>query len=122
MNLQKILQFKNTFTEKRLFLLLLMGFFATDILFFNVNKAEWGDSYRILRASELLKQGAYPDDEKRPPLLSLVIASRPLTIDPVIYSRIVLFVFSLCSFVLFYFLARKYISNLFWLTWASLAF
>lgn len=68
----------------------------------NFNAAEWGDSYRILRAAEAIKHGYYPEDEKRPPLFSLLLATRPLQVDPIMYGRIVMFFITVASAAVFY--------------------
>lgn len=86
-------------------------FVIVHIALFNINSAEWGDSYRILRASEFIKNGSYPLDEKRPPLFSAVLALRPFSIDAVTWGRAVMFIFSFLSFLLFYKLVKIYIKN-----------
>lgn len=86
-------------------------FLLVHVLLFNINTAEWGDSYRILRASEYIRQGSYPEDEKRPPLYSLVLASRPETIDPVIWSRGIMLVISLAGLILFEKFLRQYLKQ-----------
>lgn len=98
MNLQrKTISFKNVplkFYAYGIFLII-------HIALFNVNVAEWGDSYRILRASEFIRQGTYPKDEKRPPLFSIFTATRIENIDAVLWGRVVMLIFSLLSFYVF---------------------
>ncbi len=78
------------------------------LLLLNFNAAEWGDSYRILRATEFIKNDfTYPEDEKRPPLYSLVLAFRPQNIDAVLWGRLTMFVVSILAFVVFYRLLQK---------------
>lgn len=77
-------------------------FVFVHLFLFNINAAEWGDSYRILRASEYVRKFSYPADEKRPPLYSVFLALRPAVIDQVVWGRIEMFVFSLLSFYVFY--------------------
>ena len=67
----------------------------------NINVAEWGDSYRILRASEYIKDFEYPSDEKRPPLYSFVLALSPEGFDQVGFARLMMFGISLVSLLLF---------------------
>ena len=67
-------------------------FILVHFFLLNVNTAEWGDSYRILRASEFMRDGSYPEDEKRPPLYSLVLAVRRVAVDPVSWARGFMFV------------------------------
>ena len=74
---------------------------ALHILTINVNYAEWGDSYRILRASQHIRDFSYPADEKRPPLYSLVLATYPSFVDPVAWGKLVMFGFSLLGLFLF---------------------
>lgn len=86
-------------------------FIVIHIGLFNVNTAEWGDSYRILRASEFIRNWTYPSNEKRPPLFSIFTALRPVFIEPVIWGRVVMLIFSILSFLLFSNLVKMYIKN-----------
>lgn len=85
----------------------LVFFILVHLILLNFNAAEWGDSYRILRASEHIKQNlyhgrfSYPSDEKRPPLYSVILATQPEFINPIIYGRLVNFLISIVSYVLF---------------------
>jgi len=89
------------FKGREVFLLGLVFFVLIHLFLFNINAAEWGDSYRILRAAQFVKNGTYPDDEKRPPLFSIILATNPSTIEPVVWARGVMFVFSVGSFIVF---------------------
>ena len=86
-------------------------FIIVHIALFNFNVAEWGDSYRILRASEFIRDGSYPLDEKRPPLFSILLSIRPFSMEAVVWGRVVMFVFSFLSFLLFYKLVEIYIKK-----------
>ncbi|GIW69565.1 MAG: hypothetical protein KatS3mg101_0312 [Patescibacteria group bacterium] len=86
-------------------------FILSHVFLFNVNTAEWGDSYRILRASEYIRAGAYPDDEKRPPLYSVVLALRPESADPIQWGRGIMFIVSLAGFFLFDRYLRRYVKD-----------
>lgn len=70
--------------------------------FFNINAAEWGDSYRILRASEFVREFSYPADEKRPPLFSVLLALRPSFVDQVTWGRLEMLIVSAGVFYVFY--------------------
>jgi len=71
-------------------------FIVLHIFLLNINVAEWGDSYRILRASEYLRNDfTYPDDEKRPPVYSTLLAIRPTFVEPILWGRIFMLVTSL---------------------------
>lgn len=100
--LKKIICYKKIF---------LVFFILLHIFLFNINVAEWGDSYRILRASEFIRKGVYPDDEKRLPLFSLILAARPNSVDPILWGRIILFVFSVFSFLIFEKILRQFIKE-----------
>lgn len=77
-------------------------FILVHLLLLNINVAEWGDSYRILRASEYVRSdGIYPTDEKRPPLYSLLLSIRPENIDQILWGRLLMFFVSLVYFYLF---------------------
>ena len=75
----------------------------------NINSAEWGDSYRILRASNYVRQFSYPDDEKRPPLFSILLAIRPAGVDAVLWGRIFMLGISFLALFVFYLLCKKYL-------------
>ncbi|NMB69988.1 glycosyltransferase family 39 protein [candidate division WWE3 bacterium] len=94
----------------------------SHIFLINFNAAEWGDSYRILRAAQLSRTGFYPIDEKRPPLFSLIIANYPEGMDPLMFGRVVMTVVSILSIVAFYFLAKRFIKSQSYLTLALLLF
>lgn len=81
------------------------------MLLTNVNSAEWGDSYRILRASNFVREFSYPDDEKRPPLFSALLAIRPANIDPVLWGRLFMLVTSFSALFVFYKLCRYYLAT-----------
>lgn len=100
----------------------LVVFVVLHILLFNINVAEWGDSYRMLRASNFIRKGAYPNDEKRPPLFPAILALRPSNVDPVIWGRGVVFVISLGYFLVYYSFAEKFIKNRKYLLAANLLF
>ena len=86
-------------------------FIVVHIALVNFNSAEWGDSYRILRASEFIRTGSYPSDEKRPPLFSALLALRPVSVDAVIWGRVAMLIFSILSFFVFYKLVKIYIKD-----------
>lgn len=86
-------------------------FLLIHVLFFNINAAEWGDSYRILRAAEFLRYFAYPTDEKRPPFFSLFLALRPYFLDQLFWGKLAVLFFSIGSFLVFYKLVGLYIKK-----------
>jgi len=86
-------------------------FIIVHFLLLNINTAEWGDSYRILRASEFIRDGSYPEDEKRPPLYSLFLAVRPEAIDPVMWARGFMLVAGFAGMVLFSKFLKQYIKD-----------
>jgi hypothetical protein len=86
-------------------------FLILHLVFLNINAAEWGDSYRILRASQYIQNLDYPADEKRPPLFSALLALRPERTDPILWGRLFMFALSLASFVLFNELAKLYLTQ-----------
>ena len=92
MNLQKRITFRH---------LIIALFLVLHVFLLNINVAEWGDSYRILRASEFIREGSYPPDEKRPPLYSLILSARPQNVDQVLFGRIVMLVISIASLYVF---------------------
>ncbi|RJR26411.1 hypothetical protein C4561_05470 [candidate division WWE3 bacterium] len=89
------------FFKRHYFKIALALFIVVHVLLLNINVAEWGDSYRILRASEYVREGSYPEDEKRPVLFSLMLALRPSFIDQTTFGRVVLLAFSFASLIIF---------------------
>ncbi len=88
-------------------------------LLFNINTAEWGDSYMILRASEYVRMGTYPEDEKRPPLFSVLLAARPANIDPVLWGRCEMFLFGFLGLILATSFFKLYLKDDKWTAVAS---
>lgn len=102
MTLLKIITFSNV----------IFTFFVLFHLFlFNINVAEWGDSYRILRASEFIRLGLYPENEKRPPLFSATLALRPGNLDAIFFGRLVMLAFSVLAFLIFGKFVRRFIKD-----------
>ncbi len=122
MNLHWQQTLKNYINKYWVILVTSAAFLAVHLYFFSFNTAEWGDSYRILRASEAVRKGYYPSDEKRPPLTAFLIATQPSNIDQVVYARLLLMIFSFGAYLLFYSLLKIFIEDKFWQTWAMLAF
>lgn len=88
------------------FIHLLLLFILLHLVLLNINAAEWGDSYRILRAAEYVREFSYPQDEKRPPLFSVALAIRPQNIDPVLWGRVFMLGISTLFFVVYYKFAK----------------
>lgn len=100
MNLQKIkLQIKSPFKNPTFYIFIL--FLSAHVALFNINAAEWGDSYRILRGSEYIRNISYPADEKRPPLFSFVLAIRPSFVDQIFWGRLEMLAISILAFFIF---------------------
>ena len=88
--------FKNKFT---IFFFIYLIF---RIIIFNINSAEWGDSYRILRATNFIENGSYPKDEKRPPLFSFFLILIPNNVDQIYGGRVLMILVSVFTVYLFY--------------------
>jgi len=97
--------------KKRVYVVALALGLVARALLININSAEWGDSYRILRASNFVKQFSYPSDEKRPPLFSILLAIRLNNVDAVLWGRIIMFDISILSLYVFYILSKKYLAT-----------
>lgn len=76
-------------------------FLIIHIVFLNINAAEWGDSYKILRSAQFLRHLSYPIDEKRPPLFPFFLSFVPTSTDQIFWGRVELLFFSLVSFLVF---------------------
>ncbi len=90
-------------------LILLVLYVLIHLVLINVNVAEWGDSYRILRAALYIDNLTYPDDEKRPPLFSALISVFPQNPDPVLWGRVTVFALGVATFGLFLKLLKKFL-------------
>lgn len=93
---------ENSFLKSQKILLFFIFYFIFRVIFFDINSAEWGDSYRILRATSFLENLSYPKDEKRPPLFSAFLTLNPSNLDPVYSSRILMIFVSILVVFLFY--------------------
>lgn len=105
--MQKIVKLLNNYKYIIFFSLYLL----LRVLILNVNSAEWGDSYRILRASNYLQNFTYPQDEKRPFLFSALLTIK-FTNDEILSGRVVMLVITLMTILCFYFLLNKINYNL----------
>ena len=97
--------------KKLVFLVGITLILLARILLININSAEWGDSYRILRASNFVQQFSYPGDEKRPPLFSILLAVRPSSIDAILWGRLVMLGISFLALFVFYKLTQKLLAT-----------
>ncbi len=110
-SLQQIINIDKFFHEKSTINFVFVLFITLHLFLLNINFAEWGDSYRILRASEYLRSFDYPSDEKRPPLYSLLLSIRPSVVDPIIWGKILMLLISTLTFILFTKIASEFFSN-----------
>src|SRR3989344_6130450 len=101
--------------EKALILALLTTLVIVRIASTNVNSAEWGDSYRILEASRAIRQFTYPENEKRPPLFSAILAVRPQGVDEITWARGYMLVTTLLTLFVFGKFAKVFIKSAKWL-------
>jgi len=83
-------------------LLLFCFFVALRLALLNLNAAEWGDSYHILRGALALINFSYPLDEKRLPGFSALIAPFLFLAEPVSAGRIVVALLTLAILILSY--------------------
>lgn len=97
--------------KRHTLLIISLSFIIIHLALLNINSAEWGDSYRILRAAEYIRNVSYPDDEKRPPLFSAILAVHPAGIDPVFWGKLVMVAISFLCLVFFMRLARLFIKD-----------
>lgn len=100
-------------TKKRAYsfslLLTVLFILVARVSLININRAEWGDSYRILRASNFVQNLSYPEDEKRPPLFSALLAIRPKNADAITWGRLFMLLIGLASLAVFYKLSSKFL-------------
>lgn len=76
----------------------------------------------MLRASDFIRKGAYPADEKRPPLFPAILALRPNAVDAVQWGRGVMLVVSVAYFLVFSAFAELFIKDKRFLMLAKLLF
>jgi len=108
--LKRITFFKHILSIQKKYYIYIF-FILLHLFLFNINTAEWGDSYRILRSAENIRRLTYETKEKRPPLVAAAIAVRPNKVDAVTWGRVVMFVFSILSLVVFDKLVSIYIKD-----------
>ena len=94
------------FLTKYKYIIFIILYLVFRVAILNINSAEWGDSYRILRATDYLKSFTYPSDEKRPPLFSALLLLNPLN-DAIAGSRVIMLLLSLLILTSFYFLLKQ---------------
>ncbi len=80
-------------------LLVLLLVVLVRLLLLNVNLAEIGDSYNLLTAGEALKSLQYPLEEKRLPLLPLLLSLNRV-IEPLLFGRLLMLVLSTLSIII----------------------
>jgi len=107
---------KLTLSKKHATVLLvsvILIFVLFKIIFFYLTPAEWGDSYRFLRAGEYLSKLSYPLDEKRLPIFPILLAPAfLLNIDPILWGRALVLVLSVfCLFLVFKLSKKIYAKN-----------
>ena len=95
------------FTFKTKIIIFFLLYIVFRFAIFNINSAEWGDSYRILRATNFIENFSYPKDEKRPPLFSAFLVLIPNNIDPIFGGRILMVFVSVLTVYLFYILINS---------------
>lgn len=105
--MQRIFEFLN----KNKYIVFFSLYLIARVLLLNVNSAEWGDTYRILRASNYLQQLTYPNDEKRPMLFSALLTIRFVS-DQVESGRITMLILSILTVFAFYLLIERVGFNL----------
>jgi len=87
-------------------------YFLFRILILNFNSAEWGDSYRILRATSFLETGEYPENEKRPPFFSVVLLLGNFFGGEVVGGRVVMVGISILILFFFNLLIKEVFSKI----------
>ncbi|MBU1017081.1 MAG: glycosyltransferase family 39 protein [Patescibacteria group bacterium] len=94
-------------------LILFIGFFVVvKIVFFYLTPAEWGDSYRFLRAGEYLSHFSYPLDEKRLPLFPFILSfAFLLKVDPLVWGRMAVLVLSVLCLIFTFKLGTLLLKN-----------
>ncbi len=105
LNILELLKTKKSTT------LIFVIFIFLHLLLLNINYAEWGDSYRILRGAEYLRNSSYPADEKRPPLYSAILATRPSSVDPILWGRVVMFLVSISTLLVFLKVSEEFLNH-----------
>ena len=81
------------------------------LIFINVNYTEWGDTFRMIRASEFLSNGSWPWDEKRWPFYSFLLVPGSYLNAPILWGRLLGVVISVFTLTLIYLTYREFISK-----------
>ena len=84
------------------FLIFIAFYLVVRVLMFNINYAEWGDTFRMIRAAEFLSNGYWPWDEKRWPFYSVLLIPGIWLNSSIFWGRFLSFLISLATFAFIY--------------------
>jgi len=93
------------------FLIFLLIYIVVRVLIFNINSAEWGDTYRMVRASEFLTKGIWPWDEKRWPMFSVLLMPGIYFKNAILWGKLLVFIVSLLTLIIQFDFFKKFIIN-----------
>jgi len=88
-------------------IIIILFFIVVKVIFFYLTPAEWGDSYRFLKAGEYLSHFSYPLDEKRLPFFPLLLSlAFFLRMDALLWGRLLVLALSVLCLLLTYKLGK----------------
>jgi len=97
--------------ENKLFFILLGIYVLLRLIFLNVNYTEWGDTFRMVRASDFLSHLTWPWDEKRWPFYSILLVPGIYLNNPILWGRLLAVIISVFTFLFIYLIYLNFVSQ-----------
>jgi len=97
--------------QNKLFFILLGLYILLRLIFLNVNYTEWGDTFRMVRASDFLSHLSWPWDEKRWPFYSLLLVPGIYLNAPILWGRLLGTIISSLTLTFIYLIYLNFISK-----------
>jgi len=101
----------NFLQKNKLFFIFLAIYILVRLIFININYTEWGDTFRMIRASDFLSHFSWPWDEKRWPIYSLLLVPGLYLKAPILWGRLLAIVISSFTFTFLYLFYLNFISK-----------
>lgn len=105
------LNVKNIIKDHRTFIIFALFYFLIHLLFLNINAAEWGDTYRMIRASNFLSRLEWSWDEKRWPFYPLLLVPGIFINNPILWGRLLSVMASFGVLLILYLFYLKFVST-----------
>src|SRR3990167_1156720 len=101
----------NYLQQNKLFFIFLGVYVLLRLIFININYTEWGDTFRMVRASEFISNLSWPWDEKRWPFYSLLLVPGIYLNQPILWGRILGIIISTFTLAFIYLTYISFVSK-----------